>query len=194
MSETPTEDVTSLLLDWGNGDEQARDRLLPLVYDELRRVAGGFLRHERADHTLQATALVHEAYLRLIDQSRVQWSNSVHFTALAAQMMRRILTDHARSKQYAKRGGGVRPLSLDDAPQITDGAPADVVQVDEALVELARVDPDLARLVELRFFGGLTNDEVAVALGVSVPTVVRRWRLAKAWLYRHLGGESPRGS
>ena len=194
MSETPAGDATELLLEWSNGDEQARDRLLALVYDELRRLAGRFLRHERADHTLQATALVHEAYLRLVDQQRVQWRNSVHFTALAAQMMRRILIDHARSHRYAKRGGGARKVPLEDAPQGALQAPPDVLEVDEALTELARMEPELARIVEMRFFGGLKNDEVAEVLGVSVPTVVRRWRLARAWLYRYLKGPANNGS
>ena len=193
MPETSGE-VTELLIHWSNGDEQARDRLMPLVYDELRRLAARYLRRERVDHTLQTTALAHEAYLRLVDQRRVQWRDSVHFLALAAQMMRRILTDHARSHRYAKRGGGARKLSLDQAPQLAARQMPDVLRVDEALTELGRVDGELAQIVELRFFGGLKNDEIAEALGVSVPTVVRRWRLAKAWLYRYLSGESDDGS
>jgi RNA polymerase sigma factor (TIGR02999 family) len=183
-------DVTGLLVEWSNGDEAALEKLTPLVYDELHRLAARYLSHERAGHTLQATALVHEAFIRLVDQRRVQWRNTLHFVALAAQMMRRILVDHARSRGFAKRGGGARKLSLDEAGEIGAEQVPDLLEVDVALDRLAELDPELARVVELRFFGGLKNEEIAEVLGVSVPTVVRRWRLAKAWLYRHLGGEA----
>jgi len=189
MVQESREDVTGMLVEWSNGDEQALERLMPLVYDELHRLAGGYLRRERADHTLQTTALVHEAYMRLIDQKRIEWRGSLHFVALAAQMMRRILIDHARAHGYAKRGGGARKLSLDDAPQISMHRPAELLQLDEALEELARMDPELARIVELRFFGGLKSAEIAELIGVSIPTVTRRWRTAKAWLYRYLSGD-----
>jgi RNA polymerase sigma factor (TIGR02999 family) len=181
-------DVTSLLLEWSNGDPRARDKLLPLVYDELRRLARQFMRHERSDHTLQATALVHEAFVRLVDQSRVEWRNSLHFQALAAQMMRRILVDHAREKGATKRGGEMKRLPLDESAELGTEANPDLLELDDALGELARSDPELSRVVELRFFGGLGNEAIAEVLGVSVPTVVRRWRLARAWLFDRMGG------
>jgi len=157
-------------------------------------VASRQLRRERSDHTLQTTALVHEAYLRLIDQKRVRWRDSAHFAALAAQMMRRILIDHARKSRYAKRGGGAARVSLDDAPEIGVSGDPDVLAVDEALVQLAEVEPELARIVELRYFGGLNGEQIAEVLGVSVPTVTRRWRMARAWLYRYLTGGETDGS
>ena len=184
--------MTQLLVDWSNGDQRAMEKLAPQVYNELRRLAQSYMNRERADHTLQATALVNEAYLRLVDQTRVQWRDSVHFTALAAQMMRRILVDHARSHGYAKRGGGAAKIPLDKAPEVAAENPS-VVDVDEALDALTAVDEQLAKIVELRFFGGMTNDETAEVLGVSVPTVVRRWRMAKAWLYRYMSGEDADG-
>ncbi len=184
-------DVTGLLLEWSAGDPQARDKLLPLVYDELRRLARQFMRRERADHTLQATALVHEAFVRLVDQSRVEWRNSLHFTALAAQMMRRILVDHAREKGATKRGGDLKRLPLDESADLGVQADPDLLELDGALDDLAQFDPELSRVVELRFFGGLGNEAIAELLGVSVPTVVRRWRLARAWLYDRLGGKDP---
>jgi len=187
-------DVTALLVDWSNGDEGALDRLTPLVYDELRRLAAGQLRGERSDHTLQATALAHEAYLRLVDQKRVQWKDSAHFRALAAQMMRRILIDHARKTHSAKRGGGAAKVSLEEAAEIGVSREPDVLEVDEAIRELAEVEPELARIVELRYFGGLSSDQIAEVLGVSVPTVTRRWRTARAWLYRYLTGGAQDGS
>ncbi len=186
MSATPPGDVTGLLIDWSNGDRGALERLTPRVYDELRRLAGGYLRRERPDHTLQATALVNEAFLRMVDQSRVEWRSRAHFTALAAQMMRRILIDHARSHAGAKRGGGSVRVSLDQVPEVGAGASPEVLAVDEALTALAREHPGLVGVVELRYFGGLTSEEIAEVLGISVPTVTRRWRLARAWLYRYL--------
>ncbi|MEE8278523.1 MAG: sigma-70 family RNA polymerase sigma factor [Thermoanaerobaculia bacterium] len=179
-------EVTQLLVDWSNGDREAEAKLMPVVYDELRKLAARYLKHERSDHTLQTTALVHEAYLRLVDQRRVEWRNSLHFYALAASMMRRILVDHARSHRYAKRGGGARKLSLDEVSELSSERAQHLVAVDDALSSLAEIDPELSKIVELRFFGGLENSEVAELLGVSVPTVVRRWRTAKAWLYRYL--------
>ena len=191
MIERPSGDVTRLLVDWSNGDEQALERLMPLVYDDLHRRAARYLQGERVDHTLQATALVHEAYLRLVDQRRVQWRNTLHFVALAAQMMRRVLTDHARGHRSAKRGGESSKISLEGAPELPAPVQPDVLVVDEALTRLAEFDPGLAQVVELRFFGGMTIEEVAEYLGVSVPTVVRRWRSAKAQLYRDItGGEA----
>jgi len=168
------------------GDGAAAERLLPLVYDELRRVAAGYLRRERPDHTLQPTALVHEAYLRLIDQTRVDWKNRAHFCAVASDMMRRILVDHARKHQAVKRGGGETRISLDEAVSFPREAEIDVLAVDEALLDLARLDPQQGRLVELRFFGGLTLDETAEVMGLSRSTVQREWNMAKAWLYNQI--------
>lgn len=182
-------DVTGLLVDWSNGDAQALEKLAPLVYDELHRLASRYMRHERSDHTLQATALVHEAFVRMVDQQRVHWRGTLHFTALAAQMMRRILVDHARGHKTEKRGGEARRVSLDETPELAADRATDVVELDEALEELAAFDPDLSKVVELRFFGGLGNDEIAEYLEISVPTVVRRWRMAKAWLYDRLSAE-----
>jgi len=189
MDDRPSGDVTRLLVDWSNGDEDALARLTPLVYEELHGLARRYMRRERGDHTLQATALVHEAFVRLVDQKQVHWRNTLHFTALAAQIMRRILIDHARSHRYAKRGSGAPKVSLDDAPPIAAEASPDLLEVDEALDRLSEVDPQLARIVELRFFGGMKNEEIAEVLGISVPTVTRRWRMAKAWLFRHLTGD-----
>ncbi len=186
MAADPSGDLTQLLVDWSDGDEDALARLMPAVYDELRSLAGRYLNRERSDHTLQTTALVHEAYIRLIDQKRVRWQSSLQFFALAAQMMRRILVDHARSHRYAKRGGGMRKISLDDAPEVSMDRAADLVAVDDAMKALSELDPELSRLVELRFFGGFKAQEIADHLGVSVPTVNRRWKMAKAWLYRYL--------
>lgn len=182
-------EVTRLLVAWGEGDEQALLALIPLVYDELRRRASARLRRESSDSTLQATALVHEVYLRLVDQNRVGWRGRAHFFSIAALMMRRIVIDHARRRRYAKRGGGAVRVPLEEAPETTDGGVAeapDLLVLDQALHELAEVDSELARLVELRFFGGLTSREIGAVLGVSVPTVTRRWRLARAWLYHYL--------
>ena len=190
MTDSSAGDATGLLIDWSNGDDRALDRLTPMVYDELHRLAAHYLRGERPDHTLQTTALVNEAYMRLIDQRSIEWRSSLQFVGLAAQMMRRILIDHARSQRYAKRGGGAQKLSLDDTPQVSAHRPAELLAVDDALHELAEKDAQLARLVELRFFGGLKSEEIAELLGVSVPTVTRRWRMAKAWLYRYLSKEA----
>lgn len=177
-------ELTHLLLDWGKGDKDALDKLMPLVYDELRSLARRYLSRESAGHTLQTTALVNEAYLRLIDQSRVQWQNRAHFFAICAQMMRRILVDHARKQHYAKRGGGAVRLSLDDVAMLSKEKAAELVALDEALEKLAEMDSRRSRVVELRFFGGLNNEEIASVLGISANTVMRDWNLAKAWLYK----------
>jgi RNA polymerase sigma-70 factor, ECF subfamily len=176
-------ELTQLLIDWSTGSKDALDKLMPLVYDELRSLARRYLSHESSGHTLQTTALVNEAYLRLIDQSRVQWQNRAHFFAIAAQMMRRILVDHARKQHYAKRGGGAVKLSLDDVALLSNEKAAELVALDEALEKFSELDARRSRVVELRFFGGLNNEEVAAVLGVSANTVMRDWNLARAWLY-----------
>ena len=190
MNSTP-QDVTCLLLAWNQGDQAALDQLLPMVYDELRKLARSYLRRERSDHTLQATALVHEAYLRLIDQNQVTWQNRAHFFGIAAQMMRRILVNHALAKRTDKRGGLQQKLSLDEAISFADKRELDLIALDDALKGLEEVDPKKSRLVELRFFGGLTIEETAEVFGVSHATVERDWRTAKAWLRRELsrGGD-----
>jgi RNA polymerase sigma-70 factor, ECF subfamily len=181
-------EVTSLLVAWGNGDKQAMEQLMPLVYEELRRLASRHLGRERAGHTLQTTALVHEAYLRLVDQREADWQNRAHFFAVAAQMMRRILVDYARARRFAKRGGGARQVSLDEALVISDERAAEVVALDEALIALAEFDERKSNMVELRFFGGLSIEETAEVMGISPGTVMRDWTLAKAWLQREIGG------
>ena len=178
--------MTRLLAAWSDGDRSALDKLAPLVYEELRRLAHVHMRRERADHTLQTTALVNEAYLRLVDQRGVRWQNRAHFFAIAAQMMRRILIDHARKRAYAKRGGGAPMLPLEETAVLTDERAAELVALDEALGSLAQVDERKGRIVELRFFGGLSVEEVAEVVGVSPDTVTREWRRAKAWLIREL--------
>jgi RNA polymerase sigma factor (TIGR02999 family) len=178
--------VSGLLRAWALGDAQARDDLLPLVYRELRRLAAGFLRHERRDHTLQPTALVHEAYLKLIGQERVSWQNRAQFFAVAAQMMRRILVDHARGRQAAKRLGAA--VKVDLAEGIAVGQPRDceLLLLDQALEDLAAFDARQGRIVELRYFGGLSEQEVAEVLSLSRATVTREWQSARAWLYRRI--------
>jgi len=178
--------VTQLLVEVGRGDQSALDELFPLVYRELRRLADSYLRNERPDHTLQATALVHEAYLRLVDQTSISWQNRAHFFSVAAQVMRHILVDHARSHQRAKRGSGARKLSLDEAISFFKEKDINLVALDEALTELAKLDPQQSRIVELRFFGGLTIEEIAEVLKISPATVSREWALAKIWLHREL--------
>jgi RNA polymerase sigma-70 factor, ECF subfamily len=182
----PIEGITQLLIRWGDGDQQALDELMPLVYDELHRLARNYLRRERRDHTLQPTALVHEAYLRLFDQTRVTLHSRAHFFGIAAQMMRRILVDHARLHQAAKRGAGDYKLSLDHVDQAVNQQAVDLIALDEALHRLAAFSPQQSRLVELRFFGGLTIEETAGLLGVSHATVEREWSVARAWLRREL--------
>lgn len=180
------EDVTRLLAEWRGGNQAALDQLLPVVYDELRRLAAAYLRKERADHTLQSTALVHEAYLRLIGQREVQWQNRAHFFGVAAKMIRRILVDHARGKIAAKRGGAAVKLSLDEALAVSGKKDLDLVRLDEALHGLANLDPRQERIVELRFFGGLSIEETAEVVGISPATVKREWSVAKAWLLREV--------
>jgi RNA polymerase sigma-70 factor (ECF subfamily) len=184
---TPTSrNITKLLLDWRNGDSAALDRLMPLVYEELRRMANQYMRHERKGHTLQTSALVNEAYLRLVDHEHIEWQNRAHFFGVAAQAMRRILVDHARARNYQKRGGGAQQVSLDEAAPLTGACAAELIALDEALQELAKLDPRKSRVVELRYFGGLSMEETAEALGISIPTVTRDWNTAKAWLLREL--------
>ena len=182
-------DVTALLGDWSRGNRSALDQLLPLVYAELRRVAARQLRSERADHTLQPTALVHEVFIRLVDQRRVDWQDRAHFFGVAANVMRRILVDHARRRGASKRGEGVPSVPIDEARDVaaSDGMP--VLALDQALDRLEKVDAELARIVELRAFGGLTIEEAAHVLSVSPSTAKRDWRTAKAWLTRELGSE-----
>ena len=182
-------EVTQLLQEWSNGRQDALDRLLPRIYAELRRLAASYLRRERREHTLQPTALVHEAFLKLIDQRAVRWQNRAHFFGIAAQAMRRILVDHARAHGAGKRGSGERPVSLDEALVLTTAPDVDVLALDEALTRLAAVDPQQSRVVELRYFGGLTMDETAEVLHISQATVGREWTLAKAWLYAELKRE-----
>lgn len=179
-------DVTRLLIAFSAGDRQALEELIPLIYGELRTLASAYLRREPAGHTLQTVDLLHEAYLRMIDQRQVAWHNRAHFFGIAAQMMRRILVDHARSRLAAKRGGRSPLLSLSQAPEIAAGEATELVALDDALAALAAIDPEQARVVEMRYFGGLTGDEIAVALGWSSRTVTRRWRMARAWLYQQL--------
>jgi RNA polymerase sigma-70 factor (ECF subfamily) len=179
-------EVTELLQQWGSGRQDALDRLLPLIYAELRKLASSYLRRERHDHTLQATALVHEAFLKLVDQRAVRWQNRAHFFGIAAQAMRRILIDSARAHAAGKRGDGERPLSLDEALVLTNEPNVDLLALDEVLTRLAAFDPQQSRVVELRFFGGLTMEETAEVLHISPATVGREWTLAKAWLYAEL--------
>ena len=185
MPRTP-QNVTQLLIAWNGGDKQALDKLLPVVYDELRRQAARYLRRERPGHTLQTTALIHEAYLRLIDQKSVQWQNRAQFFGIAAQMMRRILVDHARTKHRAKRGGSDVRVSLTDATSVTKDPDLNLVELDEALNRLEKIDPQQSKIVELRFFSGLNVEETAAALQISPATVKRDWKVAKAWLHREI--------
>jgi RNA polymerase sigma-70 factor, ECF subfamily len=186
-----SQDVSQLLADWSNGDQAALDKLLPLVNVELRQLARRYMRRENPGHTLQTSALVNEAYLRLIEQKSVRWQNRAHFFVIAAQLMRRILIDHARSHHYAKRGGGALRVSLDEAAAVTEARAAELLAVDEALEKLTAMDARKGSIVELRFFGGLSLEETAEVLGISSPTVQREWRAAKAWLRRTISkGES----
>jgi RNA polymerase sigma-70 factor (ECF subfamily) len=192
--EDQTGSVSHLLRAWGRGDLQARDELVPVVYRELRRRAGAYLRRERSDHTLQPTVLVNEVYLRLTAQERVTWQNRAHFFAIAAQMMRRILIDHAREHLAAKRPGAQLKVLLDDRIGATQPRACELMMVDEALVELTRIDPRQGQIVELRYFGGLSEQEVAAVLSVSRATVTREWQTARAWLYRRLTTGRARGT
>jgi RNA polymerase sigma-70 factor (ECF subfamily) len=176
--------VTELLLEWQQGDREALDRLTPLVYDELRRIAHRYVQRERQGQTLETTALVNEAYLRLVNQQKVDWQNRAHFFAVTAQVMRHILIDHARKRRYMKHGGEAHLVSLDEAALMTKVRAAELISLDEALDELARLDPRKSRVVELRYFGGLSLEETADVLEISLMTVRRDWRAAKAWLYK----------
>jgi RNA polymerase sigma-70 factor (ECF subfamily) len=187
MNSSP--DITQLLKDWSDGDGQVPSQLMPLVYQELRRLADHYMSHERVSHTLQPTALVNEAYLRLIDQTRVNWQNRAHFFGIAAQLMRRILLDHARAHHAGKRGGVAKRLSLEEAAILPEERASDLIALDEALEELAKLDDRKSRIVELRFFGGLGVDETAEVLGIHRATVLRDWSVAKAWLHRELSKE-----
>jgi len=179
--------ITHLLKEWSDGDRQALDKLTPLVYEELRHHAARYLRRERRGHTLQTTALIHEAYLRLIDARDVHWQSRAHFFAIAANLMRRILVEHARRRDADKRGGSHIRVQLDDALAVADEPDVDLLAIDEALDRLAAIDPQQARVVELRFFSGLSVEETAAALGVSPKTVKRDWSVARAWLRREIG-------
>jgi RNA polymerase sigma factor (TIGR02999 family) len=185
MAAPSPKEVTRLLVDWGNGDKAALNELIPLVYDELRRLAGRYMRRESQGHTLQTSALVNEAYLRLVDQRSVRWQNRAHFFGVAAQLMRRILVDHARSRSRAKRGGGTQIVSLDEQAVIAKEV-SDVIALDAALTNLAEMDLRKSQIVEMKFFGGLTTEEVAEVLKVTSRTVEREWRKARAWLNRAL--------
>ncbi|HEV8482309.1 MAG TPA: sigma-70 family RNA polymerase sigma factor [Blastocatellia bacterium] len=183
MAATSPKEVTQLLIAWSNGDHAALDKLIPLVYDELRRLARGYMRREKQGHTLQTSALIHEAYLRLVDQKNLQLQNRAQFFGFASQVMRRILVDHARSRSRIKRGGGAQMVSLAEQAVISNDV-AEVIAVDDALKNLAEMDPRKAQIVEMKFFGGLTNEEIAEVLRVTTRTVEREWRKAKAWLHR----------
>jgi RNA polymerase sigma factor (TIGR02999 family) len=190
MPTPPTKDVTRLLMNWSNGDSAALDELLPVVYDELRQQAERYLRREQPGHTLQATALVNEAFLRLIDQSQISWHNRAHFFGAAANLMRQILIQHARAKHAEKRGGDAQKLYLDEVTGLADNLVKeqnlDLLALDDALQQLAAVAPQQSRVVELRFFGGLSIEETATVLGISPATVKREWNMAKAWLHREI--------
>ena len=183
MSEHLTDGVTKLLIELSNGDRDAVDLLLPVIYDELRKLAANYLRRERPDHTLQPTALVHEAYLRLVDQTRVNWQNRAHFFGVAAQIMRRLLVDHARKHNAEKRAQDFQKLSLDENIDRAVERSAELIALDDALKALSALDEQKARMVELRYFGGLSIEETADVLGVTPTTIKRHWRLARAWLY-----------
>lgn len=186
MKSPPAGDITQLLIFWGNGDRNALDKLAPLVYDELRRIARSKLRQHGADGLLQPTVLVHEAYLKLVDETRVQWRNRAHFYAIAANTMRRILVDDIRRRTAYKRGGGASLVSLDEGDAVSHTRGMDLLALDEALEKLATLDPRQAEITNMRFFGGMNNSEIAEALGLAVATVKREWRAARAWLYSQL--------
>ena len=189
MSES-TPDVTQLLQDWQEGDPDASARLMPLVYEELRRLARDYLQRERADHTLQATALVHEAYVRLVDDGRISWKNRAHFYGISARLMRRILVEHARAHNAAKRGGLEQKLSLDEARDVSVGGPVELVALDSALQSFAHTYPRKSEVVELKFFGGLDTREISEVLQISEKTVLRDWSFAKLWLCRELNADA----
>jgi len=190
MVDAQTHDITQWLIDWSKGDRAALDKLLPVVEHELRRLAHHYMSRERAGHTLQTTALVNEAFVRLVHRQNVQWQNRAHFFGIAAHLMRTILVDHARSHACAKRGGGAEKLELNEALVVSQQKAAEVIALDDALQQLALLDPQQSRIVELRFFGGLTVEEAAEVLHVSPATIKREWSTAKAWLYRELTEQS----
>lgn len=194
MTAAASEDVTELLMEWRGGDQSALDRLLPLVYAELRKVARRCLHGERREHTMQTTGLVHEAYLRLVQSNRVQWRDRAHFFALTSQLMRRVLIDEARKRAVNKRGGGLTRVALDDVLVAVAEPSVDLMALDEALSHLTALAPRKARIVEMRFFGGLTIEETAEVLGVSTDIVKREWRTAKLWLSRELTTAAKRGT
>ena len=189
MAQPKTHEVTTLLQAWGRGEDAALDEIIPIVYRELKRIAHRYMAGERPDHTLQTTALVNEAYLKLVDSRGVNWRNRAQFFAISAQLMRRILVDYARARGYRKRGGGVREVALDDKLVGANERGRNVLELDDALKALAELDPRKSQVVELRFFGGLSLEETAEVLKVHPDTVLRDWRMAKAWLGRELGAE-----
>ena len=189
MATPSSQEITQLLIAWSDGDQAALEKLTPLVYAELRRLAKGYMFGERPGHTMQTTALINEAYLRLIDWENVRWQSRAHFFGVAAQVMRRILVDFARSRHSARRGGGAQQISLDVAITIHEDRSAELIALDDALKSLAKIDPRKSQVVELKFFGGLSAEETAEALKVSKRTVEREWSLARAWLYRELQGK-----
>jgi len=186
LKSPPRHQITQLLAEWSDGNQAALDELYPLVYDELHRLARRYMNRERKGHTLQTTALINEAYVRLVDQKNVHWANRSHFFAISAQIMRRILIDHARSRAYAKRGGGAQQVSLEEAATVAREQSGELLRLDEALKSLAEMDPRREQVVELRYFGGLNNEEIAGVLKVSENTVTRDWNMARAWLYQQL--------
>ena len=190
MAEKPQHQITQLLAEWSGGNQAALDELYPLVYEELHRLARRYMSRERKGHTLQTTALINEAYVRLVDQRNVRWANRSHFFAISAQIMRRILIDHARRHAYAKRGGGAQQVSLEEVAMVARESGSDLIKLDEALKILAKMDPRRCHVVELRYFGGLSNEEIAGVLKVSENTVTRDWNLARAWLYQQLTGSA----
>ncbi len=190
MPTLSTHEITQLLHDWHGGDRTALDRLVPLVYDELRRISKRYLRRQPPGQTLQTTALINEAYLKMVDLPGIDWQNRAHFFAVAAQAMRNLLLDHARAKHRAKRGGDAQQVSLDEAAMVSVARSEELLALDDALTRLAALDARQSRIVELRYFGGLTVDEVAEVLGISAITIAREWAKAKGWLYRELSQEA----
>ena len=194
MSDAPGNEVTQLLLNWSGGDQSALDKLIPLVEAELHRLSHHYMNRERAGHTLQTTGLVNEAYVRLVGQKNISWQNRAHFFGIAARLMRQILVDHARRRNYAKRGGEAVPVSLDEAVAVAEERSIEIIDLDEALNQLAKLSPEQSRIVELRFFGGLTIEETAEVMKLSVDKVKRDWSMAKTWLYHELKVGSERSS
>ena len=186
MAQSPPHEVTQLLEDWSSGDQAALDKLMPLVEAELHRLAHHYMNRERVGHTLQTTALVDEAYLRLVGQKNIDWQNRAHFFGIAAKLMRQILVDYARKRHFAKRGGNAWPVSLDEAAVVAEERASEMISLDEALRELAEIAPEQSRIVELRFFGGLTIEETAEVMRLSVDKVKRDWSMAKTWLYHQM--------